>query len=317
MLILKYPGTLMEFQKMFQTEEDCAQYLYKCRWPKQFVCPKCNKESDKPYLISKYKRFECPKCNHQVSITAGTIMHNTKTALKIWFWAAYLVSTLTPGISALQLKKQLGIKRYETAYQMLQKLRSAMVRPDRDRIQGIVEVDETYIGSTQEGKRGRGALGKTIVAGAIEVLRVDELKQRVGRLRLSIIPNVSGDTLEQFIKENVVKKSVVISDDWNGYNGIKDLNYKHKIVSKNDLDHIHITFGNLKTWIQGTYHGLTPKHLQAYLNEFVFRHNRRKNHMAAFQRLLGLATIKEGPSYDAIYAAGSLVGWFHPGQTEP
>lgn len=307
----------MDFQKMFRTEEDCANYLYRCRWPKGFVCPKCKIISEKPYSIAKYKRYECPKCGHQVSITAGTIMHNTKTDLKIWFWAAYLVSTLTPGISALQLQKQLGIKRYETAYQILQKIRSVMVRPDRDKIHGVLEVDETYIGSKKKGKRGRGADGKTIVAGAIEVLSVNEKRQRVGRLRLSIIPDVSGNSLEEFVQNNIEKKSTIITDDWNGYNGVIDLSYKRKVVTQNELDHIHITFGNLKTWLEGTHHGVKPKHLQGYLNEFVFRHNRRKNQMASFQRLLGLSTIHEGPTYDEIYAAGKLIGWFHPGQIEP
>jgi len=244
-------------------------------------------------------------------------MHNTKTDLSIWFWATYLVSTLTPGISALQLQKQLGIKRYETAYQMLQKLRSAMVRPDRDKIHGVLEVDETYIGAPQKGKRGRGAVGKTIVAGALEVLSVNEKKQRVGRLRLSVIPDVSGNSLEQFVQDNIELKSTIITDDWNGYNGTVNLTYKRRIVSQNELDHIHITFGNLKTWLEGTHHGVRSKHLQAYLNGFVFRHNRRRNPMAAFQRLLGLSAIQIGPTYDEIYTAGNLIGWAHPGQTEP
>ena len=314
---LEYPKTIMAFQKMFRTEEDCAQYLYQCRWPRGFVCPKCKFESEKPYSISTYKRYECPKCGHQVSITAGTVMHNTKTDLSIWFWAAYLVSTLTPGISALQLQKQLGIKRYETAYQMLQKLRSAMVRPDRDKIHGVLEVDETYIGAPQKGKRGRGAVGKIIVAGALEVLSVDEKQQRVGRLRLSVIPDVSGNSLEQFVKNNIELKSTIITDDWNGYNGTVGLTYKRRIVSQNELDHIHITFGNLKTWLEGTYHGVRSKHLQAYLNEFVFRHNRRKNPMSAFQRLLGLSAIQRGPTYDEIYSAGKPMGWVHPGEIDP
>jgi transposase-like protein/Zn ribbon nucleic-acid-binding protein len=314
---LIYPENLMDFQKMFQTDKDCSHYLYQCRWPAGFVCPKCNKKSEKSYSLENYKRYECPKCGHQVSITAGTVMHNTKTALTIWFWAAYLVSTLTPGISALQLKKQLGIKRYETAYQILQKLRSVMIRPDRDKIRGVLEVDETYIGSSQKGKRGRGAFGKILVAGALEVLSVKEKKQRVGRLRLSIIPDASGKSLEQFIQDNIEKKSILITDDWNGYNGINNLSYKRKIVSQNDLDHIHITFGNLKTWLEGTHHGVSSKHLQAYLNEFVFRHNRRKNQMASFQRLLGLSINQVSPTYDEIYTAGNLIGWVHPGKTEP
>ena len=192
-----------------------------------------------------------------------------------------------------------------------------MIRPDRDKIKGVVEVDETYIGAPKKGKRGRGAIGKAIVAGALEVLSTNEKKQRVGRLRLSIIPDVSGNSLKQFLKENIETKSTIITDDWNGYIGVVKKNYKRKIVSQNILEHIHITFGNLKTWIEGTYHGVGKKHLQAYLNEFVFRHNRRIKPMASFQRLLGLSSTQAGPTYDKIYNSGSLIGWTHPGETFP
>ncbi len=239
-------------------------------------------------------------------------MHGTRTSLVIWFWGAYLVATHTPGFSALQFQKQLSINRYETAYQILHKLRAAMVRPDRDRIHSVIEVDETYIGASKAGKRGRGVSGKTIVAGAIEVIDEPTKKKRVGRLRLNVIPDVSGETLIGFVEGNVEPGSLVYTDDWSGYDGLNKAGYIHEVVSIKELEHIHRTIGNLKVWLEGTHHGVSGKHLQAYLNEFVFRHNRRRTPMAAFQTILGLASQKCGPTYEDLYASGKLTGWLHP-----
>jgi hypothetical protein len=138
-----YPRTLLEFQHLFPDEVACARHLERIRWPEGFECPSCSQVGEPWRLQVRPRVLECRQCGYQVSLTAGTVMHRTRQPLSIWFWAAYLVTTQTPGMSALQFQRQLGIKRYETAFQMLHKLRAAMVRPERDRIgaEWPVEVD--------------------------------------------------------------------------------------------------------------------------------------------------------------------------------
>jgi transposase-like protein len=308
---IPFPTTLLEFQQWFSEEEACVDYLYQSRWPEGFVCPKCGSRRE-AYRIEAYGRIECAECRHQTSVTAGTVMHGTRMPLRVWFNGAYLVTTHTPGFSALQFQRQLGIKTYETAFQMLHKLRAAMVRPDRDRIHGDVEVDESFIGAKKPGKRGRGAAGKVMVAGAVEVLERDERKERVGRLRLQVVADGSADSLVGFVLSNVQVGSEVRTDGLISYNKLAKKGYSYKIVESRDLEHIHKTFGNLKTWIEGTHHGVSKKHMQAYVNEFVFRHNRRRTPMAAFQTVLGLAAQTEGLTYADLYAAGSKGRWKHP-----
>ena len=258
-------------------------------------------------------------------------MHRTRQPLPVWFWAAYLVTTQTPGISALQFQRQLGIKRYETAFLMLHKLRAAMVRPGRDRIgtEWPVEVDETYIGGETQGE-GRGRHHKTLVVGMVEVLpRKKALGpdpnllsgQRpqhrgghgrsfiAGRLRLQVIPNRKQETLDPMILANVQKKADVRTDGWTGYDNLHKLDYKHTAVpvrgdqTKTDqhLPMIHIVFGNLDAWLLGTHHGVSPAHLQGYLNEFVFRFNRRFWPMVGFDSVLKIATQMESPTNRDFY----------------
>ena len=162
------PRSLLEFQRLFATEEQCADYLHGIRWPEGFVCPRCG--SSTGYALAARRVTEC-RNGHQVSLTAGTGMHRSKLPLTLWFHAAYLVSTLTPGISALQFQKQLGISRYETAFQLLHKLRSALVAPGREPLRGEVEVDEGFIGGPEEGRPGRGAETKSLVVFGVEIIR--------------------------------------------------------------------------------------------------------------------------------------------------
>jgi transposase-like protein len=228
-------------------------------------------------------------------------MHGTKQPLLLWFWATYLMTTGTPGISAVQLQRKLGLKRYEPVFNILHKLRASMVRHDRDKIHGTVEVDETYVGgATTGGKRGRGTR-KAIVIGVVE-----HKGKYMGRIRLRQIPDVTENSLLKFIKDTVETGSNVETDGFSSYQNLKKHGYKHRPIAPNDVDlalpKAHIVFSNLKTWIKGTFHGVSAKHLQAYLNEFVFRFNRRKTPMAAFQTLLGLAShVTEWPTYDGIY----------------
>ncbi len=299
-----FPKTLFEFQKWFPNEEACLKFLIQSRWPDGFVCPRCGRKEY--YWISTRKLLRCKKCGYDASVTAGTVMHRSKQPLKTWFHAAYLVTTYTPGMSALQFQRQMGLSSYQTAFTMLHKLRAGTVRKGRDKLTGTVEVDESYIGGEKAGKRGRGAENKVLVVGAVDIRG-----KYANRLRLKVIPNASGITLLSFIKSNVETGSTVKTDDWPSYSGLAKAGYKHSIVT--DLPHIHRVFSNLKTWLLGTHHGAVSKqHLQAYLNEFTFRFNRRKTPMAAFQTALGLGTQRLGPTYKGLYSVAKDGKWKHP-----
>ncbi len=288
-----FPKTIFEFQEWFSTEDACLKFLIDSRWPNGFVCPACG--YNEYYWMETRKILQCKNCKHQVSPTAGTVMHRTKMPLRLWFHAAYLVATQTPGMSALQFQRQMGLSSYQTAFTMLHKLRSGMVRSGRDRLAGLVEVDETYVGGVEHGKTGRGAYGKVIVAGAVDVR-----DKYANRVRLKVIPDVTQKTLTEFVESNVVEGSTVRTDDWLGYNKLENSGYIH-LVDSAELVHIHRVFSNLKTWLLGTHHGVSKIHLQAYLNEYVFRFNRRGTPMAAFQTVLGLGSQQLSPTYKQLY----------------
>ena len=217
------------------------------------------------------------------------------------------MATHTPGLSALQLQRQLGIGRYETAWTMLQKLRRAMRRPQREALREKVEVDETFIGN-QEGLRGGREIGdRALVVGGVEVRG-----RAYGRIRLEVVPDSSGASLSGFVKRNVERGTIVITDGWGGYAPLSDMGYRHRPKTQGRperalviLPRIHQVFGNLKTWLRGTHHGVEPKHTQAYLDEFVFRFNRRRTPMAAFQSLLGLAAVHGPTTRDRLYGSES------------
>lgn len=294
-----FPKSIIEFQQWFPNEEACIRYLYESRWPNGFICPVCGDRE--AYYITTRRAFKCKSNGHQTYLTAGTVMHGSHTPLTLWFWAAYLVTTVTPGISAIQIQRQLGVT-YETAFNMLHKLRSSMFNPERTKIKGVVEVDETYVGGpTTGGKRGRGT------EKAIVIIAVEGIKDHTGRVRLRHIENVTGSSLTGFIKDTVEKGSTIITDDFPGYINVSRYGYRHKI--EEDLRLAHLVASNLKTWIKGIFHGVSEKHLQAYLNEFTFRFNRRKTPMAAFQTILGLASkVEDWPTYEELYSGK----WEHP-----
>ena len=287
----------------FATDDACVQYLAESRWPDGYACPRC--DYLEAYELSSRPVYKCKKCDFQVSVTAGTVLHGTRLPLRDWFSAAYLVATHTPGISAVQLQRQLGLKRYETAWGLLQKLRRAMVRPERDRISGEVEVDETYIGGLEEG-RGAGQLcdsSKSIVVGAVEIRG-----RGSGRVRLRVVDDLSSVSLVGFLEESVLPGSVVYTDGWGGYRPLANKGYDHRRQTqgsaKNAAKHfprVHRVFSNLKTWLAGTHHGVGEQHLQHYLNEYVLRFNRRRAPMAAFQSLLGFASQYEPTTYNMLY----------------
>ncbi len=325
----KFPESLPGFQKMFPDDAACARYLESIRWRDGFVCPKCASTAA-PTRIAKPGVLRCKGCKRDIALTAGTIMERTHMPLSTWFWAAFLVASLTPGMSAVQLQRQLGIKSYETAFQILHKLRSGMsVTSGRIGLRTHVEVDETWVGGRTRGK-GKGVHDQIAVVGAVEV------KQRVtkperedgkgkprrggryaGRLRLAIVPDRTAKSLQGFVESTVDPATeMVVTDAWQGYAGLARAGYQHLAcpergepnVAEDYLPIVHLIFSNLKAWLNGVHHGVSPKHLQAYLNEFVFRFNRRFYPFNAFRSLLGLSVDTESPTYAELYDGD----WQHP-----
>jgi transposase-like protein len=326
---LPFPRSLPDFQHMFPNDAACAAYLERVRWEDAFECPHCAHKGEPWRFDARPHVLRCRACQRDVSLTAGTVMHRTHTPLSTWFWAAYLVASMTPGMSAVQFQRQLGLTRYETAFQILHKLRSGMVRKTQDRIgnggSSHVEVDEVWIGGRTRGE-GRGKHHKACVVGAVEVRqRPPEAPgaraprrggKYAGRLRLSLVPNRTAKSLCGFVEASVKPGSMIVTDDWSGYDKLASRGFQHLQVAERGeaevaeeyLPMIHLVFSNLKAWIIGCHHGVAPQHLQAYLNEFVFRFNRRFYPFNAFRSLLGIGSDATAPTYAELYSGD----WEHP-----
>jgi transposase-like protein len=330
-VIPTFPRTLREFQRIFPDDAACRRYLESLRWPNGFVCPVC-KHAEEPYRFPTRPSavLRCRACKKNTSLTAGTVMQSSHTPLSVWFWAAYLMTTHTPGVSAVQVQRQLGIATYETAFLILHKLRSATVRPERDMIgkDWPVEIDECFVGGATRGE-GEGVHHKAVVVGAVEVRAREnggrsnarthtKRKLYAGRLRLGIAADRRAKSLVPFVTANVVKGAKVKTDAHDGYRDLCEKHgYSHDIMvmagnpanAERHLPLIHRVFSNLKTWLDGTHHGrVEPQHLQAYLNEYVFRFNRRFYPMTAFNSVLGISAQKVSPTYDELYSGE----WEHP-----
>lgn len=308
-----FPKTLRQFQSDFATEEACEQYLTACRWPDGFICPRC--ENRRAYELVNQRRWQCAGCRHQVSLTAGTVLHRTKIPLTHWFWAAYLMTTDKRGVSALLLQRQLGLSCYETAWMMLHKLRRAMVNVGREPLHGEVEVDETWVGGEQAGLRGSRQLkGRRA---ALVLVAVERRGRGSGRVRMKVILDFKGTTIVPFVHQNVSPGSTIYTDGLKSFEGLTQAGFNHiartqplrsalRKGAKSAVPLADRAIGNLQQWLIGTYHGVSRPQLQAYLDEFVFRHNRRKTPAAAFQTLLGLGTGREATEYALIRGAKDL-----------
>jgi hypothetical protein len=296
-----FPLTILEFQGRFGTEEACREYLFCSRWPEGFVCPGCG--AREAGGETRRHLWICTSCGRQTSITAGTVMHKTRLPLRTWFWAAYLVSTFHPGISAKQLQRQLGLSRHETAWAMLHKLRAATVAPERELLGREVEIDEFFLGGHEQGLKGGRQHGKKLLVGAAIEVR----GRGSGRLRLQVLPNSQATTLEAFTKATTAKGAIVHTDGLFSYNGLPKLGYEHrprKVATIPDdeqlLPRVHRAISNLKAWMHGTHRAVSAEHLPVYLDEYVFRHNRRGTPMAGFQTLLGLGLAHDPVTYRQI-----------------
>ena len=281
----------MEFEKMFKSEQDCIDYLMSIRWPNGFECPICG--SIRHWKKNK-GRFECSDCHTETTVTNGTIFHKSTKPLLIWFQAIWWIVAQKNGVSAKELQKILGLGSYRTSWTWLHKFRRLMVLSGRTKLQGIVEVDEVFIGGKASGKRGRGAEGKSLVAVAVEVKG-----RKTGRARLAKIPDASGKSLNRFIEDNIEKTSMIITDEWPSYNELESNGYTHKTQKATAMDgdeevlpNVHRIASLLKRWLLGTHQSYLSKNkLGYYLDEYVFRYNRRTS---ISRGLLFLRLIEQG-----------------------
>jgi transposase-like protein len=306
------PRDLPSFIGRFGSDSQCRDYLFQARWPNGFRCAACG--HDDAYALRTKIVYECVACRKQHSLLAGTIFEQTKTGLAKWFLAIYLVTSSKGGIAATELQRQMGFGSYQTAWTWLHKIRKAMVRPDRKPLAERVEADETYVGGAKPGRPGRGAAGKALVAGAVETGRGKARGRRLGRLRLTVVPDASARSLEGFLAANVAKPAAVATDGWSGYRGLPGQGYDHEPINLScswggaalRMPAIHLVFSLAKRWLLGTHHGAVgKKHLPAYLDEHVFRFNRRtaKRISHGFARLIEQAVQIKPSTYRDIVSS--------------
>lgn len=308
--MLPVPASLAEFEARFSTEAACIEYLRERRWGGRFQCPRCG--GGRAWHLRARPVDQCASCAYQVSLTAGTIFHGTRKPLRLWFRVIAEMLFSKGGCSALEISRRFGL-RYATAWTWLHKLRGAMDRTFGDPLEGIIELDETYVGGAAPGqRRGRSPRGKSIVVGAAECRG-----KHIGRIRLRMIRTASALELATFALNSIVPGSTLKTDGWRGYSGIGERDFRHRptVVGnpKNAsrlFPRIHRVFGLLDRWLLGTLHGsVSPKHLQRYLDEFMFRFNRRTsaNRLLLFDRLLVGALRRAPTTYRRIIGKPQLV----------
>ena len=267
-----FPRSLREFQRQVATDDACHQYLAASRWPDGFVCVRCGGRD--PYVLVDRRQWPCASCRHQVSLTSGTVLHNTKLPLTQWFWAAYLMTTDTRGISALGLQRQLGLRRYETAWLMLHKLRRAMVNAAREPLHGTIEVDDTWIGGPQPGLRGSRPLkGRRA---ALVLVAVEKRGRATGRVRMGVIPDFKATTVTGLLTQPVAPGSTLYTDGLKSFAGLDAAGFRHVARTqplRRDLGRgvpsvvplADRAIGTLQQWLIGTYHGVSRAQLPVYI----------------------------------------------------
>lgn len=266
--------SLLQFNKRFGTERACKNALEKMRWPNGFQCPECG--HSKASRIKTRRLLQCSKCHYQVSLTSGTIFHKTRTPLQKWFWAIYLASQDKGGVSAMRLSKQLELG-YKTAWAMLHKIRKAMAQRDSEyNLSGFIEMDDAFFGGAAKGRRGRGAANKTPV-----LVMVESKGEHAGFIAMKTVKSMERPQVETVVKKHIAPAQRIRTDGYQSYAFLTGMGHHHngKPVPPNkaseDLPWVHTAISNAKRFILGTYHGVSHKHLQRYLDEFCYRFNRR------------------------------------------
>ena len=277
--------SLLQFKKKFPTERACQKALEKARWPNGFVCPKC--AHTKASRITTRILLQCSKCQYQASLTSSTVFHKTRTPLVKWFWAIYLVSQDKGGVSAMRLSKQLDLG-YKTAWLILHKIRNAMGQRDsRYTLSGFIEMDDAFFGGARGGKRGRGAANKSTV-----LVMVESKEEHAGFISMQIVDSMKHIDIEPVIKKKIEPKQTIRTDGYKSFQYLANSGHKHigtpvpPKQAAEDLPWVHIAISNAKRFVLGTYHGVSHKHLQRYLDEFCYRFNRRSWEKQLTSRLL-------------------------------
>jgi transposase-like protein len=304
-----YPRTLMELERRFSTEAACAEYLAQRRWPEGFRCPNCG--AGQAWKTAR-SLWVCRGCGRHTSVRAGTIFGDSNLALRWWFRAIWHVVTQKDGASALGLQRVLGLGSYRTAWSLLHKLRRAMVRPGRERLSGIVEVDESYLGAPEPGKNGRQPGRKTLIVAAVECVG----RRHLGRIRLRQVRAAGARELAGFVRDSVQAGATVRTDDWAGYRSLTASGYAHEPtpmrvppgVSEAVLPRVHLVFSLLKRWLMSTHQGaVRHSHLDYYLDEFTFRFNRRTSASRGklFYRLIEQGVAIEPHPYRVLHGTAA------------
>ena len=275
-----------DFDRDFPNDDACLEWLFKTRWPKGVKCVKCQRVTNH-YRIQGRPCYSCEFCGNHVYPMAGTIFKDTKfDHLRLWFKAVSYMAATRCGISSRHLSRDLGVG-VKTGWRMWRQIRSALFEGKGIKFVGKVEIDETYIGGKNHGKRGRGSENKTVVLGIVE---------RNGRVRGIVVPDVKANTLIPVIEANVSKSAIVYTDDLMSYNKLADFGFDHETIAHSQK--VYVTAGDIHTnsiegfWsqlkrsIDGTYHHVTAQHLQGYVDEYSFRYNHRKDEQPMFITML-------------------------------
>jgi transposase-like protein/Zn ribbon nucleic-acid-binding protein len=275
--------TRKDFETTFPNDDACLDWLMNHRYPQGVECPVCQKVT-KHHKLTNRPVYECDYCGHQISPLANTIFHKSSTSLKIWFQAIHLMASTRCGISAKQLQRETGVT-YKTAWRVFKQIRT-LLNEQCGMLTGEVEADETYIGASKHGKRGRGASGKTIVAGVVE---------RQASVSASVVPNVQSKTLLPMIIEKTSPNAIIFTDEMPSYNRLERMGFNHRVINHNARQYVN---GNIHTntidgfWslvkggIGGVYKHVSPDYLQEYVNEYSFRYNHRKDEQPMFETFL-------------------------------
>ncbi len=293
--------SLFEFQERFPTEDACRDHLFGIRWPGGYSCPRCGHQEYS--FISTRNLYQCRQCCYQVSVTAGTVFHKTRTPLRKWFWAILLMSRRKSGVSMLGLQRLLEIRSYKTVWLMGHKIRKAMA--DRDapyHLGGLVEIDDAFIGPSVPGVTGRGAKGKAKVLVAVE-----SHGPHAGFASMRHVPEVSGQEILGMAQDNVQKNSSIRTDGWAAYRTLafNGLEHQYVVLSKDKsglsrLKWVHALIANIKGNIRGVYHGVSEKHLHRYLAEFCCRFNRRFWESQLVDRILTACSFTNTVTYSEL-----------------
>lgn len=303
---MAHPRTLIEFMQLYPSEEACRRAIFAHRWPDGFVCPRCG--HGHAWYLRGRGLYECAQCHYQGSLTAGTVLAGTRTDLRKWFLAIWLLASTKKAPSAAELARQLGVTA-KTAWLLRRKITHAMRRRrGESMLRGIVELDEGFLGGrrTRPASRGRRQHGKTMVAVSAEHTPAGGL----GRAHLLVVSDGTSSSLDVAASAMISHGSIVPTDGWRGYAGLTYEGYEHRGRALRGTEEIdawlpwsHVVLSNFKRWMLDIFHGVSPAHLQAYLDEYCYRLNRRQQRVDIFPRLLDRCLTRTAPTTYAMLKA--------------